>query len=122
MNFLNFWRRKEVNHHTHEVPFDHILEKVTTAIKNFKDNRASDKPTLRLKILTNQASVAQKLAEKLIANSGEATYGKTEGGYYTIECNYPNIDLRELSIVECLNQVDKMVIEHQSILQDCELV
>lgn len=123
MNFLNFWRRKEANHRIQDVSFEQILQKVATAIKNFKSEGALEKkPTLKLKILSNQASLAQQLAEKLVDNAGTATYGKTEVGHYAIDCTYPDIDLQEVSIKECLNQVHQMAIEHESILQDCELV
>ena len=115
MNFLNFWRRKEANHRIQDVSFEQILQKVATGA-------LEKKPTLKLKILSNQASLAQQLAEKLVDNAGTATYGKTEVGHYAIDCTYPDIDLQEVSIKECLNQVHQMAIEHESTLQDCELV
>lgn len=123
MNLLNFRTRKEANHRTQQVPFEQILQKAITAIKNFKSEGALEKkPTLKLKILSNQAALAQQLAEKLVDNAGTATYGKTEVGHYTIDCTYPDIDLHNVSIEECLNQVHQMAIEHESTLQDCELV
>lgn len=123
MNFLNFWRRKEANHRIQVVSFEQILQKVATAIKNFKSEGALEKkPTLKLKILSNQASLAQHLAEKLVDKAGTATYGKTEVGHYTINCTYPDIDLHNVSIEECLHQAHQMAIEHESTLQDCELV
>ena len=123
MNFLNFWRRKEAHHRTQEVPFEQILQKATTAIKNLKSEGTLEKKrTLKLKILSNQASLAQQLAKKLVDKAGTATYGKTEVGHYTIDCTYPDIDLHNVSIEECLHQAHQMAIEHESTLQDCELV
>ena len=46
MNFLNFWRRKEAHHRTQEVPFEQILQKVATAIKNLKSEGTLEKNRL----------------------------------------------------------------------------
>lgn len=123
MNFLNFWRRKEADHRTQEVPFEQILQKATTAIKNLKcEDSLEKKRTLKLKFLSNQAVLAQQLAEKLADKAGTSTYGKTEVGHYAIDCTYPEIDLHNVSIEECLHQAHQMAIEYESTLQDCELV